>query len=115
MSKIKYYYVKFQEIENPDVKYRGIILEAKRDRALLFRIHNGCGLTEDKYTITKCVEISKKVFDRLNHLKQLREEKEYQEWIANGGREKARKHLAELAALNAYIRYMGGPYGKDGF
>lgn len=110
MSKIKYYYVKFQEIENPDVKYHGIILEAKRERALLFRIHNDYGLTEDKYIVTKCVEISKKVFDRLNHLKQLRKEKEHQEWLANGGRERLQQKLVDLAVLNAMI---GGPYGKN--
>lgn len=107
MSKMKYYYIKFQKIKDPDIKYRGIIVEAKRERSALFIARVDYGLKEGEYNFTRCVEILKKTFDRLDNLKKLRKQKEHEIWLKNGGKKKAMQHLANLAALNAKI---GGPY-----
>ena len=115
MSKLKYWFVRIRNKEKPDVKYRGMIIEAKCERSALFLLstkykqvseyyedkilHN----KESRIEIVKFVEISKEKFDRLSRLEKKRKEKEHQEWLVNGGKEKMRR-LLSLASLSTFTK-----------
>ena len=116
MSKLKYWFVKIRNKEKPDVKYRGMIIEAKCERSALFLLSTKWKETREYYEdkilhnkesrieIVKFIEISKEKFDRLSRLEKKRKEKEYQEWLANGGKEKAMKKLLSLVSLSTFIK-----------
>lgn len=108
MSRQKNYFVNYKEIETGKIS-KGYLTQGKCERSALFTLE----LHMDKtgWELNRITEISDKVYNRLKNLERIKKEKEHQEWLANGGRERLQQKLANLAALNAMI---DGPYGKNG-
>ena len=75
----KYYYIKY--VSKKDNKYfAAMITPAKCERSALFWINQKYQISKDKWELSRCEEISYKIFSRLEkwqniHLKKLEEER----------------------------------------
>ena len=107
MAKLKYWYIRFKNKEEPDTLYRGIIGEYKCERSAMYWTRYNYGCNEEQFECIKCIEISENVYKRLLHLEKLRKQKEYNEWKKSG---KAQKALVSLACMTAFVA--NSPYNS---
>ena len=75
----KYYYIKYVNKKN-DKYFAAMITPAKCERSALFYINQKYQISKDKWELSRCEEISYKIFSRLEkwqniHLKKLEEER----------------------------------------
>ena len=99
----KYYYIKY--VSKKDNKYfAAMITPAKCERSALFYINQKYRIPKDVWELSRCEEISYKIFSRLEkwqniHLKKLEEER--------------KKNPPRINKMLSYLLWVSSVVGKD--
>lgn len=100
----KYYYIKYVDKQGTN-KYFATITQAKCERSALFWINQKYQISKDMWNLSRCEEISYKIFSRLE---------KWQNIYLKKLEEKRKKEPPKLEKMLNYLSWVSSIVGKTG-